>query len=45
MLDRHEVRLRSDGDRFTATVLSEGRELRGRFITAAHRHLALVLVP
>ncbi|MDP2291509.1 MAG: 4'-phosphopantetheinyl transferase superfamily protein [Actinomycetota bacterium] len=45
MLDHHEVRLRVDGDRFTATVLPDGSDLRGRFAMAADRYVALVMVP
>lgn len=45
MLDHHDVRLHLKGDCFTATVLPDGRELRGRFATVADRHVALVLVP
>lgn len=44
MLDHHEVRLRIDGDCFTATVVPDGGELPGRFATVAGRHLALVHV-
>jgi 4'-phosphopantetheinyl transferase EntD len=44
MLDHHDVRLTVAGDRFTATVLPDGRRLDGRFVTVAGRHLALVVL-
>jgi len=44
MLDHHEVRVSVEGWSFTATVLPDGRELRGRFATVAGRHVALVIV-
>lgn len=45
MLGHHEVRLSVDGSWFTATVLPDERQLRGRYATVAGRHLALVIVP
>jgi 4'-phosphopantetheinyl transferase EntD len=44
MLDHHDVRLALDGERFSATVLPDGRRLDGRFVTVDGRHLALVVV-
>lgn len=43
MLDHHDVRLTVDGDRFTATVLPDGRCLDGRWATIDGHHLALVV--
>jgi 4'-phosphopantetheinyl transferase EntD len=45
VLGHHDVSVTASDGTFAATVRTDGSLLEGRWTTAAHRHLALVVVP